>query len=175
MVMNMNKVMLIILDGVGYREEEYGNAFKQANTPNLDYLYNEYPHCLIDASERHVGLPDGQMGNSEVGHMNIGAGRIVFQQLQLVNESISNGSFYNNKKIIDVINHSKNNDSKLHIMGLISDGGVHSHIEHFKALLKMAKDSSLVILVVERWPAYPLILQKSFLLTLFCLIRSMMN
>ncbi|MDD4831302.1 MAG: 2,3-bisphosphoglycerate-independent phosphoglycerate mutase [Bacilli bacterium] len=141
--MNMNKVMLIILDGVGYREEEYGNAFKQANTPNLDYLYNEYPHCLIDASERHVGLPDGQMGNSEVGHMNIGAGRIVFQQLQLINESISNGSFYNNKKIIDVINHSKNNDSKLHIMGLISDGGVHSHIEHFKALLKMAKDNNV--------------------------------
>ncbi len=143
MVIRMKKIMLMILDGVGHRDEEYGNAFKQANTPNLDYIMSKYPHSLLDASETHVGLPEGQMGNSEVGHMNIGAGRVVYQQLQLINESIRNGSFYSNKNLLEIINHSKENNSKLHIMGLLSDGGVHSHIEHFKALIKMAKENEV--------------------------------
>ena len=145
----MKKLMLMILDGVGYREEEYGNAFKLANTPNLDYIMNEYPHSLLDASEVHVGLPDGQMGNSEVGHMNIGAGRVVYQQLQLINASIANGSFYNNENILSVVNNVKANNSKLHIMGLVSDGGVHSHINHFKALIKIAKDNNIKELYIH--------------------------
>jgi 2,3-bisphosphoglycerate-independent phosphoglycerate mutase len=145
----MKKVMLIILDGVGYNKDKYGNAYKLANTPNLDYITNEYPHSLLDASESHVGLPDGQMGNSEVGHMNIGAGRVVYQQLQLINEAISNGSFYNNSNILEVINHTKQNGSKLHIMGLLSDGGVHSKMEHFNAIIKMAKDNNVEKLYVH--------------------------
>lgn len=145
----MNKIMLMILDGVGYKKEEYGNAFKQANTPNLDYIMNKYPYSFLDASEEHVGLPSGQMGNSEVGHMNIGAGRIVFQQLQLINEYIKNGVFYNNKELLSVIEHSKKNNSKLHIMGLLSDGGVHSHIDHIKALIKMAKENGIERLYVH--------------------------
>lgn len=145
----MKKLMLIILDGVGYSESEYGNALKQANTPTIDYLVNEYPNSLLDASEEHVGLPKGQMGNSEVGHMNIGAGRIVYQQLQLINESIRNGSFYSNKELLNAINHAKINNSKLHIVGLLSDGGVHSHIEHFKALISMAKQNGVNKLYVH--------------------------
>lgn len=145
----MKKVMLVILDGVGYREEVYGNAFKQANTPNIDYLFNEYPHSLLDASEEYVGLPKGQMGNSEVGHMNIGAGRVVYQQLELINESIRNGSFYENKEFLNVIEHVNKNDSKLHIMGLLSDGGVHSHIEHIKSLVKLAKNNNIKKLYIH--------------------------
>lgn len=145
----MKKVMLIILDGVGYRESEYGNALKQANTPNIDYLINEYPNSLLDASEERVGLPKGQMGNSEVGHMNIGAGRVVYQQLQLINESIENKTFYKNNELLSVIEHVNKNNSKLHIMGLLSDGGVHSHIEHFKALINMAKQNGIKKLYIH--------------------------
>ena len=139
----MKKTMLVILDGMGYREEKYGNAIKLANTPNFNYLWNEYPHSLVDASEQHVGLPEGQMGNSEVGHMNIGAGRIVYQQLELINESIRNGSFYQNSEFLKVIEHVKSNNSKLHIMGLLSDGGVHSKIEHILSLIELSKKHSI--------------------------------
>lgn len=139
----MKKTMLVILDGMGYREEQHGNAFKQANTPNIDYLWNEFPHSLLNASEEYVGLPKGQMGNSEVGHMNIGAGRIVYQQLELINESIRNGSFYENRELLNIMDYVNQKNSKLHIMGLLSDGGVHSHIEHIKALIKIAKSKNI--------------------------------
>ena len=136
-------VVLCILDGCGIREEKDGNAFLNANKPNFDYLWNNYPHSLLEASGTMVGLPDGQMGNSEVGHMNIGAGRIVYQPLELINESIENKTFFNNEEIINIINHVKVNDSKLHIMGLLSDGGVHSHINHLIALIDMLKEHNL--------------------------------
>lgn len=135
--------LLCILDGYGIREEVYGNAVKQASTPNFDYLWNNYPHSLLQASGSYVGLPDGQYGNSEVGHMNIGAGRIVYQPLEYINNKIKTKEFFNNQELIEVINHVNNNNSKLHIMGLLSDGGVHSHINHFISILKMAKDNNV--------------------------------
>ncbi|NLM63295.1 MAG: 2,3-bisphosphoglycerate-independent phosphoglycerate mutase [Mollicutes bacterium] len=134
----MKPIVLCILDGVGIRKEKKGNAFLLANKPNFDYLWNNFPHTLIEASGEMVGLPPAQMGNSEVGHMNIGAGRIVYQPLPYINMQIKNKQFFNNEKILDVINHVKNNDTKLHIMGLVSDGGIHSHIDHLMALIDMA-------------------------------------
>ena len=136
-------LVLCILDGVGLRKEEYGNAFKNANKPTFDYLWKIYPHCLLNASGKYVGLPHGQMGNSEVGHMNIGAGRIVYQPLEFINKSIEDKSFFKNNKIIEVMNHVNENNSKLHIMGLISDGGVHSHINHLMSLLDMCKRNNI--------------------------------
>ncbi len=139
----MKPLVLCIMDGVGYRKEKHGNAVLQANTPNLDYLIKEYPHSLLEASGTLVGLPDGQMGNSEVGHMNIGAGRIIYQPLELINNSIKDKTFFNNEEILKLFNHVKTNHSKLHIMGLISDGGVHSHINHLMALLDMCKQNKI--------------------------------
>ena len=139
----MKRTILTILDGVGIREEVKGNAFKMANTPNFDYLWKEYPHSLLEASGKLVGLPEGQMGNSEVGHLNIGAGRIVNQPLQLINNFVENKSFFSNSEILNVMNYVKNNNSRLHIMGLVSDGGIHSHINHAIALLKMAKENNI--------------------------------
>lgn len=135
----MKKVMLFILDGVGISENKYGNAFFNAAKPCIDKLMKKYPNCLLDASGEEVGLPDGQMGNSEVGHMNIGAGRIVYQPLGLINSKIKNEEFYSNEAILEVMNHTKKNNSKLHIMGLLSDGGIHSYISHFLALLEMCR------------------------------------
>ena len=103
----MKPVVLCIMDGCGIREDGHGNAFKNANTPNFDYLWNHYPHSLLKASGEEVGLPAGQCGNSEVGHMNIGAGRIVYQPLELINASIRNGSLFTNEKILEVIAHTK--------------------------------------------------------------------
>ena len=140
----MKKLVLTILDGVGIREESDGNAFKCANKPTLDMLFNKYPHSILQASGPYVGLPLGQMGTSEVGHMNLGAGRIALQPLEAITSSIENKSFFNNKEILDVIDHVKNNNSNLHIFGLLSDGGVHSHINHAINLLKMCKDNGLV-------------------------------
>ena len=136
-------LLLCILDGCGIREESDGNAFKNAYKPTFDYLWNRYPHSLLEASGKQVGLPEGQMGNSEVGHMNIGAGRIVYQPLEIINRAIDDGSFYKNEKIINVIKHVKANNSNLHIIGLLSNGGVHSHINHLMALIDMAKDMHL--------------------------------
>ncbi len=136
-------LVLCILDGCGIREEKDGNAFKNANKPTFDYLWNNYPHSLLKASGNEVGLPYGQMGNSEVGHMNIGAGRIVYQPLEIINKSIENKSFFQNKEILKVIKHVKDNNSKLHIMGLLSDGGVHSHINHLMALIDMIKQNNV--------------------------------
>ncbi|QUW23325.1 2,3-bisphosphoglycerate-independent phosphoglycerate mutase [Sporosarcina sp. Marseille-Q4063] len=137
--MSKSPVALIILDGFGLREESYGNAVSQARKPNFDKLWNEHPHTTLTASGEAVGLPDGQMGNSEVGHLNIGAGRIVYQNLTRINKSIHEGEFFKEPALLRAIEHVKANNSKLHIMGLLSDGGVHSHYEHLFALLQLAK------------------------------------
>lgn len=122
------------------REEVvYGNAIKQAHTPNLDYLRREYPNMLLEASGELVGLPEGQMGNSEVGHMNIGAGRVVYQSLSLINKKIKDGSFFENDKFLNAIKKVKDNNSILHLFILLSDGGVHSHISHLMAMMELAK------------------------------------
>lgn len=130
---------LIILDGFGLRDDVVGNAVVQANKPNYDKLWSEYPHTSIGASGLSVGLPDGQMGNSEVGHLNIGAGRVVYQELTRVSKSIEEGTFFENEVFLSAIKYAKENNKKLHLYGLLSDGGVHSHIEHLFALLELAK------------------------------------
>ncbi len=136
-------IILTILDGYGLRKEEHGNAVKLANNRMFNWLWNTYPHTKLVASGQEVGLPKGQMGNSEVGHMNIGAGRIVYQPLELINKEIAEGNFFKNQEILKVMNHVKKNNSKLHIMGLISDGGVHSHINHLLALLEMCQRENI--------------------------------
>ena len=136
-------LVLCILDGCGIREEESGNAFKNASKPTFDYLLSKYPNSLLQASGKMVGLPDGQMGNSEVGHMNIGAGRIVYQPLEIINKAIEDKSFFENKEILNVIEHVKKNNSKLHVMGLLSNGGVHSHINHLMSLIDMIKKENV--------------------------------
>ena len=135
----MKPIVLAILDGFGYRKEKEGNAIALANTPNIDSIIRNFPHSLLDASGTYVGLPDGQMGNSEVGHLNIGAGRIVYQPLALINKKIEDKTFYSNAKFLNVIDHVKKNGSSIHLIGLLSDGGVHSHINHLFALLKLCK------------------------------------
>ncbi|MFZ3576673.1 2,3-bisphosphoglycerate-independent phosphoglycerate mutase [Virgibacillus sp. DJP39] len=140
---NKNLAALIILDGFGLRDTEMGNAVKQANTPNFDRYWSKYPHNQLQASGKAVGLPDGQMGNSEVGHLNIGAGRVVYQSLTRVNLSIEEGDFFEKDAFIGAIKNAKEKNKALHIFGLLSDGGVHSHINHMFALLKLAKDNGL--------------------------------
>ncbi|MFD2761447.1 2,3-bisphosphoglycerate-independent phosphoglycerate mutase [Lentibacillus juripiscarius] len=140
---DQNLAALIILDGFGLREEEKGNAVKQAHTPNFDRLWEQYPHSQLQASGEAVGLPEGQMGNSEVGHLNIGAGRIVYQSLTRVNLSIKEGEFFEKGAFVKSMDHAKANDKALHIFGLLSDGGIHSHISHLFALLKLAKEKEL--------------------------------
>ncbi len=139
--MQVTPVLLIILDGFGEGENSPDNAITQANTPNLDALLREHPHTLIDASEQHVGLPGGQMGNSEVGHLNIGAGRIVVQEFDRINNAILDGSFYRHPVLQEAV--TKARGHALHIFGLVSDGGIHSHELHLHALLKMAADAGL--------------------------------
>ena len=140
----MNKpVVLCILDGCGIREESDGNAFKNAKKPTLDMLFNKYPHSILQASGPSVGLPEGQMGTSEVGHMNLGSGRIALQPLQAITQSIESKELNKNEKILDVLNHVRENNSNLHIMGLLSDGGVHSHINHLLALLDICKENNV--------------------------------
>lgn len=134
---------LIILDGFGYNNSEYGNAIAAAQKPNLDRLFETWPHTLIGASGLDVGLPDGQMGNSEVGHTNIGAGRVVYQELTRITKSIQDGDFFTNKALADAMENCKKHDSALHLMGLCSDGGVHSHNTHLYGLLEMAKKYGL--------------------------------
>lgn len=139
----MKPVLLCILDGVGIREEKLGNAFKNANTPNFDFLWENYPHTVLNASEEYVGLPKGQMGNSEVGHTNIGAGRIVYQSLELINKSFKNHEIDNNEKLLEIFSYVKKNNKKLHIMGLTSDGGIHSHIDHLNGIISIAQKHGL--------------------------------
>ncbi|MDW7739157.1 MAG: 2,3-bisphosphoglycerate-independent phosphoglycerate mutase [Bacillota bacterium] len=134
----MKKIILIVLDGWGFSEESEGNAILQANTPQMDRFMSEYPWALLDAAGEAVGLPDGQMGNSEVGHLNLGAGRIVYQELTRISRCINSGDFFNNPVLIEAMQSAKNNESSLHLIGLVSDGGVHSHFDHLLALLEMA-------------------------------------
>ena len=137
--MNDKVTMLMILDGFGDNQNKDGNAIKLAKTPNIDKLMKKYENTDIFTSGLYVGLPEGQMGNSEVGHTNIGAGRIVYQELTRITKSIEDGEFFSNSEFISAIENCKKNNSKLHILGLVSDGGVHSHIRHLYALLEMAK------------------------------------
>ena len=135
----MKKVILTILDGIGENKDSYGNSYLNSVHPALDFIYDNYSYSLLQASGEYVGLPKGQMGNSEVGHTTIGAGRIIEQPLYRINKSIENGEFFNNETIINAFKHAKENNSKVHIMGLLSDGGIHSSIDHIFALIKMAK------------------------------------
>ena len=139
----MSTNAIIILDGYGYSKSILGNAVEKANTPVMDKLLKENPNTLINASGLFVGLPDGQMGNSEVGHLNIGAGRIVYQDITRIDNDINNGDFDKNNSFLKAIENCKRNNSSLHLMGLLSDGGVHSKIEHLFAILKLAKKEGL--------------------------------
>jgi len=134
---------LIVMDGYGLGEDNEYNAIKKAYTPNLDRYFKVYPNTTLRCSGLAVGLPEGQMGNSEVGHMNIGAGRVVYQELTRITKEIEEGNFFKNPALKGAMDNVKLNNSKLHIMGLVSDGGVHSHIGHLYALLKMAKDNGI--------------------------------
>ena len=135
--------VLLILDGYGERKEKDGNAIALANTPVMDKLKKEFPYVEGQASGLFVGLPDGQMGNSEVGHMNMGAGRIVYQELTRITKAIEDGDFFENKALKEAVEHCKKENSALHFMGLVSSGGVHSHIEHIYGLLELAKRAGL--------------------------------
>ncbi len=141
--MDVTPVLLLILDGFGYREDADYNAVLAARKPNWDALWRDYPHTLINASEKFVGLPSGQMGNSEVGHLNIGAGRVVYQDLSRVDVAIEDGSFYTNPALSKAVALARQNGSALHIMGLLSPGGVHSHENHIFAMLEMAARAGL--------------------------------
>ena len=137
--MGKKVTMLMILDGFGKNPNKEGNAVANAKKPNIDKLMMKYPTAEIHASGKSVGLPDGQMGNSEVGHTNIGAGRIVYQELTRITKSIEDGDFFSIPELVEAIENVKKNNSKLHILGLVSDGGVHSHERHLYALLELAK------------------------------------
>ncbi len=139
----MKPVTLIIMDGFGESDEIEGNAVVSARTPNIDRLKSSYPFTTIGAAGLNVGLPPGQMGNSEVGHLNIGAGRVVYQDYTRINLAIENGSFYKNSVLIEAADLAKRRGGTLHLMGLLSDGGVHSHNTHLYALLNLAKDRGL--------------------------------
>ena len=141
--MSKKPVVLMILDGYGLNEKKEGNAVALAETPVMDKLMKEYPFVRGNASGMAVGLPDGQMGNSEVGHLNMGAGRIVYQELTRITKEIQDGTFFENPALMDAVNNCKKNDSALHMFGLLSDGGVHSHNTHLYGLLELAKRNGL--------------------------------
>jgi len=136
-------VALVILDGWGVSKAEIGNAIEHANTPNFDRYMATYPNTVVAASGLDVGLPEGQMGNSEVGHLNIGAGRVVYQELTRITKSIKDGDFFENAALVKAMDNAKLEGRNLHVMGLLSDGGVHSHINHLKGLVDMAKEKGL--------------------------------
>ena len=138
-----NRAALIILDGYGIAAPTAGNAIAQAKKPNLDALFKEYPHAQLQASGMDVGLPEGQMGNSEVGHTNIGAGRVVFQILPKISKEIEEGKFFRNPVYLKAIHDAKENGKALHVLGLLSDGGVHSHLTHIFAMLDLAKQEGV--------------------------------
>lgn len=136
-------VTLVVLDGFGCNKSRFGNAIKACGTPNLKKLLKKYPHTKLLASGNAVGLPEGQMGNSEVGHLTLGAGRVILQNLEKINQAIDDGSFFSMPVLKEAMEHAKKNNSSLHLLGLLSDGGVHSHISHLQALLSMAKEYDL--------------------------------
>ncbi len=143
--MNIEKrpTMLMILDGFGLNDRAEGNAVAAAQTPNLDQIFHTYPHTRLSACGLAVGLPEGQMGNSEVGHLNIGAGRVVYQELTRITKAIEDGSFFQNPSLLAAMDHALAGNAALHLLGLVSDGGVHSHISHLFALLELAKKKGL--------------------------------
>lgn len=141
--MSKAPVAIIILDGFGCREEDYGNAVNLANKPNFDRYWNEFPHSTMKASGLAVGLPEGQMGNSEVGHTNIGAGRVVYQSITRIDKAIQDGEFSQNEKLLKTFKKVKDNHAALHLFGLVSDGGVHSHFRHLTFLIQEAKKHGL--------------------------------
>lgn len=141
--MPAKKVLLIIMDGWGLGKVAAADAIQQANTPFTDALYHKYPQTTLTTCGEAVGLPDGQMGNSEVGHLNLGAGRIVYQELQRINVAIRDGSFSKNENLLSAIRFAKNNNKPLHLIGLVSNGGVHSHINHLKSILDVCKHEGL--------------------------------
>ena len=150
--MKHRPAMLLILDGFGIREEAHGNAIAAANTPHLDALFHKYPFITLDASGEPVGLPKGQIGNSEVGHTNIGAGNVIYQDLPRITRAIEDGSFFQNEALVKAMsNAAEGSGHTLHIMGLLSDGGVHSHIRHLLALLDMAKEHHVKDVIVHCW------------------------
>jgi len=134
------KVILVILDGWGNGKKNKADAIFHAHTPNFDKLISEYPNALLRTDGENVGLPEGQMGNSEVGHLNIGAGRVVYQELLKINRSIEQGNFYQKKALIEAFEHAKSRQKKVHFLGLVSEGGIHSHQNHLVALCKLAND-----------------------------------
>jgi len=141
--MEAKKVILVIMDGWGLGQKKESDAIQNANTPFVSSLYDKYPHTTLVTCGRAVGLPEGQMGNSEVGHLNLGAGRIVYQELERINVAIENGEFEKNPALLQSINYAKENQKPLHLMGLVSNGGVHSHIDHLKALTTICKQHGL--------------------------------
>jgi len=141
--MQQKKVILVIMDGWGLGKKKESDAIQNAKTPFVNSLYEKYPHTTLVTFGRAVGLPEGQMGNSEVGHLNLGAGRIVYQELERINVAIETGEFENNPDLLNSINYAKENNKPLHLMGLVSDGGVHSHINHLKALATICKKHKL--------------------------------
>ncbi|MEI9934202.1 MAG: hypothetical protein WDM71_04990 [Ferruginibacter sp.] len=155
--MESKKVILIIMDGWGLGKVKSSDAIQNANVPFVSSLYSKYPNATLVACGEEVGLPDGQMGNSEVGHLNIGAGRIVYQELERINVAIRNGEFQKNKILLDSIRYAKENNKSLHLLGLVSDGGVHSHINHLKALVSLCKNRRVgkcIDSCIYRWKRY---------------------
>lgn len=142
-------VLLMILDGWGLAAPESSNAAAMASTPCLDELFAKYPHTTLEASGMSVGLPDGQMGNSEVGHLNIGSGRIIYQELTRITKAVSDGTFFTNPVLTEVMRKTRDGGKALHLLGLVSDGGVHSHLNHVIALLKMARQQGLTKVYVH--------------------------
>ena len=138
--MEDKKVILIIMDGWGLGKNKNSDAIQHANTPFVSSLYAKYPNTTLVTCGEDVGLPQGQMGNSEVGHLNLGAGRIVYQELQRIHVAIKTGEFANNQVLKNAIQYAKQNNKPLHLIGLVSDGGVHSHINHVKALISLCKE-----------------------------------
>ena len=149
-------VVLIVLDGWGYSKNSLGNAI-QGHSPNLERYFEEYPHTFLKTSGEAVGLPEGQMGNSEVGHMNLGAGFVVYQQFVKIDVAIRDGSFFHNPALTAAIDHAKKTGGNLHLMGLTGTGGVHAHSRHLYALLKLAHDAGLGAALAEalRWVLAP--------------------
>ena len=138
-----NKTLLIITDGIGHNPSNSFNAFSMANTPTYDYLFKNVPYSLIHTYGKYVGLPDGQMGNSEVGHMTIGSGRVLYQDLVKVNIAIEDDTLKDNTVFKNILNNSNN----IHLIGLLSDGGVHSHIDHILSMAKIAKNSNKKVFI----------------------------
>src|SRR3989337_665079 len=141
--MSKKRVILIIMDGWGLGKVASSDAIQHANTPFTRSLYSKYPNTTLTTCGELIGLPEGQMGNSEVGHLNLGAGRVVYQELQRINVAIHNGSFARNEQLLTAIRFAKQNNKPLHLLGLVSDGGVHSHINHVKAIVDICKTEGL--------------------------------